>query len=45
MKTTTLYLEGIEPDQITEEFLIAIMDAADEAELPLESVSISRNQE
>ncbi|USZ66985.1 hypothetical protein NGM10_09605 [Halorussus salilacus] len=40
MKATHLLLEGVSEDDITTEFLVAVMDVADEQGLGLRGISV-----
>ena len=42
MKETLLLLEGVGPDEISETFLVRVMDVAKECELDLGGISVMR---
>lgn len=43
MKETLLLLEGVGPDEISETFLVRVMDAAEECGLPMKGNSVLRS--
>lgn len=40
MPGTLLLFEGLSTEEVTTEFLVALMDTADEEELPVNSISV-----
>lgn len=44
MKETTLVLEGVEPRELTAEFLVAVVDAAEAEGLDVRGVSVLRGE-
>lgn len=42
MKETLLLLEGVGPDEISETFLVRVMDVAEEYGLSMEGISVVR---
>jgi len=40
MERANLTLEGVAPDELTTEFLVAVMEAADEQDMDLRGISI-----
>lgn len=44
MDSATLTLEGVSDEELTTEFLVAVMDAADEQGLDLRGISVGRRR-
>lgn len=44
MKRTTLTFEGVAPDEVTEEFLVAMMNVCEEHRLDVAGISVDRRE-
>lgn len=44
MKWTTLTFEAVAPEEVTEEFLVALLDVCDEHGLDAEGIGIDRRE-